>query len=177
MARGCCVCPVTLECFLLPSKRKKTQLRRSLNSMQGAGGTDLVAQGGSAGTWVELPVFAHLGARWGQLSARALGCVLLGPPRATSDARGGRPHPDRPQHGVGGGVAASDRPPQCPLHSQHTPRVVFWPRMGFWNCHLLPYFFPFIPQPYIPNPVVSICMGGSGAVGGSPDSWRLGLCL
>ena len=122
MARGCCVCPVTLECFLLPSKRKKTQLRLSLNSIQGAGGTDLVARGGSAGTWVALPVFPHLRAGWGHLSARALGCVLLGPPRATSDARGGQPHPDCEATAWGGwwGGGLGQAPAVSPALTTHT---------------------------------------------------------
>ena len=42
---------------------------------------------------------------------------------------------------------------------------------------MLHIFFLLFPQPYIPTPIVSICEGGSGAVGGSPDSWHLGLCV
>lgn len=171
-------CPVALECFLLPRKRKKTQLRLSLNSMQGREG-----QAWWPGEALREPGLSFLsllisgqGGDCCRPEPSAVCCWDHHEPPLTPEEGGPSPTV-RPQHGVGGGVAASDRPPQCPLHSKHAPRVIFWPRMGFWNCHLLPYFFPFIPQPYIPNPVVSICEGGSGAVGGSPDSWHLGLCL
>lgn len=84
---------VTLECFLLPSKRKKIQLRLSLNSVRGQEGQ----------TWRPREALREPGLHFlsllisgqvGQLAARALSCVLLGPPQATSDARGGWPHPD-----------------------------------------------------------------------------------
>ena len=130
---------VTLECFLLPSKRKKTQLRLSLNSVRGQEGQ----------TWRPREALREPGLHFlsllisgqvGQLAARALSCVLLGPPQATSDARGGWP-----QHGVvGGGVTLGQAPTVSPAPITHTSGRLL---AQDGRLELLPasLFFPFIP--------------------------------
>ena len=161
-------CPVTLECCLLLSNRKKTQLRLSLNSVQGQEGQ----------TWRPREAVQEPGLRFLSLLISEQGGDSCRPEHSAvccwdhhepplTPGEGGPTRTVRPQHGEGGRDGSLGQAPTV------SPAPITHSTLGSssgpgWasrivTCFLI--FFLLFPQPYIPTPVVSICEGGSGAVG------------